>query len=70
MKQKPSGDNLWWGNINQPITSEVFDDLYKLATDHYNKAEKAYVFDGYCGANPATRKKVGGSGSGDDDDDI
>jgi len=59
VKQKPSEDNLWWGNINQPITPGVFDDLYKLAIDHYNtKVEKAYVFDGYCGSNPKTRKKV------------
>jgi ATP-dependent phosphoenolpyruvate carboxykinase len=56
--QEPSNKNIWWGDINQPIKSEVFDDLYKKVTGHYSKAEKVYVFDGYAGANPASRKKV------------
>lgn len=59
VKQAPSEDNLWWGNVNQPIDSQVFDDLYKLAIDHYNhNVDEAYVFDGYCGASPNTHKKV------------
>lgn len=58
VKKSPSEDNLWWGSINQPITQDVFDDLYSLGVDHFNNVDKMYVFDGYCGANPATRKKV------------
>ena len=50
--------NLWWGNINQPTTPEVFDDLYEKAITHFNTLDKCYVFDGYCGANPASQKKV------------
>lgn len=58
VKQAPSDKNFWWGEINQPTTEEVFDELYEKVTTHYNSAEKMYVFDGFCGANPASRKKV------------
>jgi len=50
--------NIDWNDINQPTTPEVFKDLYDKAVAHFNTRETAYVFDGYCGANPASRKKV------------
>uniref|UniRef100_K3XBX7 phosphoenolpyruvate carboxykinase (ATP) n=1 Tax=Globisporangium ultimum (strain ATCC 200006 / CBS 805.95 / DAOM BR144) TaxID=431595 RepID=K3XBX7_GLOUD len=56
--QAPSNKNIWWGDINRPITPEVFDALYDKVTGHYGTAEKVYVFDGYAGANPNSRKKV------------
>ena len=58
VKQAPSEENLWWGSVNQPMKGEVFEELYKKCVAHYNGLDKAYVFDGYCGANPASRKKV------------
>ena len=36
----------------------MFDDLYKKVTDHYSTVDKMYVFDGYCGANPKSRKNA------------
>ncbi|CAI5735141.1 unnamed protein product [Peronospora destructor] len=56
--QAPSNKNIWWSDINQPVSVDVFDELYKTVTKHYGSAEKVYVFDGYAGANPASRKKV------------
>jgi len=53
-----SDANLWWGDVNQPTTPEVFDELYAKAINHFNKLDECYVFDGYCGANPASQKKV------------
>jgi len=53
-----SDKNIWWGSINQPINPEVFDDLYKIAINHFNNLEECYVFDGYCGANPISQKKI------------
>jgi len=50
--------NIDWNDINQPTAPQVFDELYDKAVDYFNGREKAYVFDGYVGANPATRKKV------------
>src|SRR5690242_15505416 len=58
VKQAPSEKNVWWGKVNQPISSQVFDDLYAKAVKHYNSLKDIYVFDGYCGANPSSRKNV------------
>ena len=49
---------MWWGDVNKPITPEIFDDLYETAIKHMNSKEKLYVADVYCGANKATRRKV------------
>ena len=53
-----SNDNLWWGDVNKPIKPEVFDDLYETAINHFNTLSECYVFDGFCGANKKTQKKV------------
>jgi phosphoenolpyruvate carboxykinase (ATP) len=50
--------NIDWNNINQSTTPQVFDELYDRAVMHFNTRDTAYVFDGYCGANLATRKKI------------
>ncbi len=47
-----------WGKVNQPTTGPVFDALYDRVATHYKSAEKVYVFDGYCGAHPASRKRI------------
>ncbi|KAE9335884.1 Phosphoenolpyruvate carboxykinase (ATP) [Phytophthora fragariae] len=56
--QAPSSQKIWWGDINQSVSAEVFDELYETVATHYGSADKVYVFDGYAGANPASRKKV------------
>lgn len=53
-----SDENLWWGDVNQPTTPEVFDDLLNKAISHFNSLDEIYLFDGYCGANEKTRKRV------------
>ena len=53
-----SDENLWWGSVNQPLLPEVFDELYEKAINHFNTLDHCYVFDGYCGANPTSQKKV------------
>ena len=53
-----SDKNLWWGDVNQPTTPEVFDDLLDKAVNHFNSLNEIYLFDGYCGANEKTRKRV------------
>jgi len=57
-KGSDSEKNIWWGAVNQPTTPEVFDDLYEQAKALFNRQEECYVFDGYCGANPKSQKKV------------
>lgn len=58
VKQGPSADNIWWGSVNQPMESATFDELYNKVTGHYDGVDQCYVFDGFCGADAATRKNV------------
>lgn len=53
-----SAMNIDWNSINQPTKPEVFDELYEKAVAYFNSRDSVYVFDGYCGANKASRKKV------------
>ena len=40
VKHPSSEGNMDWGKVNKPIKQEVFDDLYKLCIDHYNKLDE------------------------------
>lgn len=53
-----SAENIDWGDVNQPTSPEVFDELYEKAVKSFNSKDKAYVFDCFCGANPKTQKKI------------
>jgi ATP-dependent phosphoenolpyruvate carboxykinase len=46
-----------WGKINQPISLEVYKELYEKAVQYFNTKDKIYVFDGFCGAGPKTQKR-------------
>jgi phosphoenolpyruvate carboxykinase (ATP) len=58
VEAKPSSDEIWWGPVNRPMKSATYDKLNAKVVNHYNQAKKIYVFDGYSGANPVSRKKV------------
>lgn len=51
VEEESSKDKIDWGTINQPISEEVFDHLYKKVTD-YLKDRKIYVMDLFCGTDP------------------
>mmetsp|Transcript_9593 Transcript_9593/g.12420 ORF Transcript_9593/g.12420 Transcript_9593/m.12420 type:complete len:443 (+) Transcript_9593:292-1620(+) len=53
-----SEQHVDWGSVNQETSPEVFDELYDKAVKHMDKLDKIYVFDGFCGANPKSQKKV------------
>lgn len=57
VKQDPSQENIAWGNINQPVSEEIFDELYTEVID-YLSGKDVYVSDGYSGANPQTTRKI------------
>ncbi len=57
VKQSPSSDNIAWGNINKPISAEIFDELYADVIE-YTSGKDIYVTDGFSGANARTRKSV------------
>jgi phosphoenolpyruvate carboxykinase (ATP) len=48
-------DDIWWGKVNQPISSEGFDKLHEFAVDFITKQENVYTFDGFVGADETHR---------------
>ncbi|RLN90733.1 hypothetical protein BBJ28_00024539, partial [Nothophytophthora sp. Chile5] len=58
VKQEPSQDNVWWGEINHPTSPEVFDTLLAKATKYFSTVDRMYVFDGHCGVNEKSRLNV------------
>jgi phosphoenolpyruvate carboxykinase (ATP) len=58
VKNPESESKIWWGKVNQPITSDIYNSLYTKAIDHVNSLDKFYLFDGYCGSNPSSQKKI------------
>lgn len=62
VKDDITRDTVWWAEAgvrsdNKPITREVWDALYKIASEELT-GKKLYVQDGYAGANPDTRLSV------------
>mgnify|MGYP001181551789 FL=1 len=52
VEEDSSKDNLWWGEVNQKVDIDVFNELYDKVIDFYNKSDsKTYIFDGYAGAD-------------------
>ena len=47
-----------WGKVNQPLTPERFELAERIATEHLNKQDKVYCFEGFAGADPAYRLGV------------
>lgn len=50
-------DSVWWGDINIPFDSEMFDSLLVKMKDHLSEQE-LYVRDAYAGADPTHRLKL------------
>lgn len=44
-----SDANVWWGDVNQPMKPEIFDELFARAVDHFNSRDSCYVSSHCCG---------------------
>ena len=51
-------DSIWWGDVNKPISKEIFNNLKERAFSQFEKTDDVYLFDGYCGSNRQTQKHV------------
>ncbi len=58
VKQSPSEELIWWGDINQPTTGEVFDAMHSKVLDHLSHRQHIYVHDGFAGADEAYRLPI------------
>jgi len=57
VKDDITKDTVWWGNINQPISPEHFDQIYNKMLG-YLEERKVYVRDMYAGADKTHRLRV------------
>ncbi|QOQ88109.1 phosphoenolpyruvate carboxykinase (ATP) [Campylobacter corcagiensis] len=57
VKQDPSQKYIAWGNINKPISKELFDKLLKKAKNQLS-GKDIYIQDAYCGSSKASQKSV------------
>jgi len=51
-------DKIWWGAVNMPVTNAQFDGALAIATEHLNKQDKLFTFEGFVGADPTHRLNV------------
>ena len=50
--ENTSKNNIWWGEVNQKIDTEIFDELFHSVIEYYNSENsKTYIFDGFGGAD-------------------
>ena len=55
--QEPSNQYIAWGDVNQPVSKAVFDEIFKIATEELSE-KKLYVNDLYSGASPSSRRSI------------
>lgn len=58
VKDHITADNVDWGAINQPFSSDLFDQLYSKVINHLNLQEELYVRDCSACANVDYRLKI------------
>jgi len=59
VKDAVSDEHIWWdGNINKPVSTDIWNSCKAITLKQLNKAEKLYVVDTFCGTNEDTRMKV------------
>jgi len=51
-------DEIWWGDVNRPISQESFQFCNNMAINYLNNKRRLYVVDGYAGWDPEYRIKV------------
>ncbi len=57
VKQPPSEKYIAWGDINHPISKEIFDKLFVKAKEELSGKE-LYVQDAFCGASQNSKKSI------------
>jgi len=50
-----SKDKIDWGSVNQPISTEIFNSLYKKVVNYLKTKDELFVFKGFAGADHESR---------------
>ncbi len=58
VKEPATEGDIWWGNVNVPVTEEAFDELHRQITSYLNARDDLYVRDVYAGADKEHRLAV------------
>jgi len=58
VEEPSSKDDVWWGNVNVPLSEKAFDQNKKIAINYLNQCKWLYVVDGFAGWDPDARIKV------------
>jgi len=53
-----SRDDVWWGPVNMPVSSETFAANRRRAVDYLNQCPRLYVMDGFAGWDEKNRIQV------------
>lgn len=58
VEEADSKDQIDWGNVNQPISSEVFDNLYVKVVNYLKEKDELFVFKGFAGADKDSQLSI------------
>jgi phosphoenolpyruvate carboxykinase (ATP) len=58
VEESTSKDLIWWGSVNQPITEEIFENLYEKVLDHLSHRKNLYVLDTFAGTDERYRLPI------------
>tara|TARA_B100001175_G_scaffold264321_2_gene234276 strand:+ start:17200 stop:18816 length:1617 start_codon:yes stop_codon:yes gene_type:complete len=58
VKEAGLADEVWWGQVNRPISPDKFESLLSKTRKHLNQTSDIFVKDAFCGADPRHRMPV------------
>lgn len=58
VKEESIKDKIDWGNLNQPISKDVFNSLYHKVLEYLKQKEEIFVFKGFAGADKRTQLPI------------
>lgn len=57
VEEPSTKDDIWWGDVNRPLSEEHFDSLHRRVLEHY-RDRPLYVRDMFAGADQSTRMPI------------
>lgn len=58
VKEESIKDKIAWGNLNQPISEDVFNNLYHKVLEYLKQKNEIFVFKGFAGADKKTQLPI------------
>ena len=58
VEESTSRDDVWWGDVNRPLSTSAFQKTRAIAIEYLNSCDRVYVVDAFAGWSPKERIKV------------